>query len=155
MKKALAALSGLVALGSFVIRQWVKYQRQSLRYQIELTDNVYYRNINNNGGLFDYVIGAAEDQETKEAFLAYYFLQAAASAPTKSELAERIEAWLGEAFGINLKFEIGAALAKLQEFGLLNHQGERLFVSPIDGALVQLQNTWNSLLSSSRQTVAQ
>jgi hypothetical protein len=155
MKKALAALSGLVALGSFVIRQWVKYQRQSLKYQIELTDNVYYRNINNNAGIFDYVVGAAEDQETKEAFLAYYFLHIAASPPTKDELAARIEGWLNETFGIRLTFEVGAALAKLQEFGLLhNHQGERLFVSPLDGALAELQNTWNGLLSSSHRPIA-
>lgn len=47
MKTALAALSGLVALGGFALRQWVKYQRRSLQYQMELTDNIYYRNINN------------------------------------------------------------------------------------------------------------
>ncbi len=74
MKTAIAALTGLVALGGFAMRQWLKYQRQSLKYQIELTDNIYFRNINNNGGIFDYVVGAAEDQECKEAFLAYYFL---------------------------------------------------------------------------------
>jgi hypothetical protein len=27
-----------------------EYQRQSLRYQIELTDSIYYRNVNNNAG---------------------------------------------------------------------------------------------------------
>src|SRR6185312_17552833 len=30
---ALAAVSGLVALGGFIVRQWVKFQRQSLIYQ--------------------------------------------------------------------------------------------------------------------------
>jgi Protein of unknown function (DUF3754) len=47
MKTALAALSALVALGGFIVTQWVRYQRQSLKYQMELTDNIYYRNINN------------------------------------------------------------------------------------------------------------
>jgi hypothetical protein len=42
MKTALAALGGLVAHGGFLIQQWVRYQRQSLKYQIELTDNVYF-----------------------------------------------------------------------------------------------------------------
>jgi Protein of unknown function (DUF3754) len=68
MKTALAALSALVALGGFIVTQWVRYQRQSLKYQMELTDNIYYRNINNNAGIFDYVIGAAEEQQVKEAF---------------------------------------------------------------------------------------
>ena len=91
---ALAALGGILALGGFVVQQWVKYQWKSLRYQSELTDNVYYRNINNNAGIFDYLIGAAEDQECKEAFLAYYFLHTAAAPPTADELDGRIEAWL-------------------------------------------------------------
>ena len=59
------------------MRQWLKYQRQSLMYQKELTDNIYFRNVNNNAGIFDSIIGAAEEQECKEAFLAYYFLSAA------------------------------------------------------------------------------
>ena len=75
MKGAFAAMSGLVALGGFIMRQWMRYQRQSLMYQKELTDNIYFRNVNNNAGIFDYIIGAAEEQECKEAFLAYYFLQ--------------------------------------------------------------------------------
>jgi hypothetical protein len=86
MKTALAALSGLVALGGFVVTQWVRYQRQSLKYRIELTDNIYYRNINNNAGIFDYLIGAAEEQECKEAFLAYYFLHTATSPLSVHEL---------------------------------------------------------------------
>jgi hypothetical protein len=47
VKTALAALSGLVALGGFIARQFMKYQRQSLKYQVELNDNIYYRNVNN------------------------------------------------------------------------------------------------------------
>lgn len=145
MKTALAALSGLVALGAFVMRQWVKYQRQSLKYQTELSDNVYYRNINNNAGIFDYLIGAAEEQECKEAFLAYHFLRTAASPPTADELDGRIEEWLRNTFGVDLDFKVEDALAKLERLGLLKREGERLFVSPLDAALAQLHNVWNNL----------
>ena len=98
MKTALAALSALVALGGFIVTQWVRYQRQSLKYQMELTDNIYYRNINNNSGIFDYVIGAAEEQQVKEAFLAYHFLHVAESPPIAAELDRRIEDWLRATF---------------------------------------------------------
>ena len=94
MKTAFAAMSGLVALVGFLMRQWLRYQRQSLKYQKELTDNIYFRNVNNNAGIFDYMIGAAEEQECKEAFLAYYFLRTATTAPTQAELDARIEQWL-------------------------------------------------------------
>jgi hypothetical protein len=148
---AFAALGGILALGGFVVQQWVKYQWRSLRYQSELTDNVYYRNINNNAGIFDYLIGAAEDQECKEAFLAYYFLHTAAAPPTADELDGRIEAWLRQAFGVEIDFAVNGALGKLEGLGLLRRQQERLFVSPLDGALAQLQAVWGKFLTPERQ----
>ncbi|MEJ0022187.1 MAG: DUF3754 domain-containing protein [Alphaproteobacteria bacterium] len=48
VKKALAALSGIVAVGGFLMRQWVKYERQTLKYQKKLSDTVYFRNAANN-----------------------------------------------------------------------------------------------------------
>jgi hypothetical protein len=148
---ALAALGGILALGGFVVQQWAKYQWRSLRYQSELTDNVYYRNINNNAGIFDYLIGAAEDQECKEAFLAYYFLHTAAAPPTADELDGRIEAWLRRAFGVEVDFAVNGALGKLEGLGLIRRQQERLFVSPLDGALAELQAVWGKFLAPGRQ----
>ena len=53
MKTALAALMGIVALGGFAVRQWLKYQHQTLKYHMELAENMYFRNINNNAGIFE------------------------------------------------------------------------------------------------------
>jgi hypothetical protein len=142
MKTALAALMGIVALGGFATRQWLKFQHRSLKYHMELAENIYYRNINNNAGIFDYLIGTAEDQETKEAALAYHFIRTAPSAPTAAELAGRIEAWLAKNFGVNVDFGVASALAKLDRFGLLRREGERLFVSPLDAAIPQLHRVW-------------
>jgi len=47
VEQALAALSGLFALGAFMLRQWGNFHRQSLIHQKQLTDNIYYRNVNN------------------------------------------------------------------------------------------------------------
>ncbi len=151
MKTALAALTGLIALGGFGMRQWLKYQRQSLKYQIELTDNIYFRNINNNAGIFDYVVGAAEDQECKEAVLAYYFLLTAQSAPTAAELVGRVQNWLRKRFGFDLEFAAGDALAKLERFGVLRRDGERLFASPLDEADAKLQRVWAGLFAGAQR----
>jgi Protein of unknown function (DUF3754) len=145
MKTALAALSGLVALGGFAVTQWVRYQRQSLKYRMELTDNIYYRNINNNAGIFDYLIGAAEEQECKEAFLAYYFLHTAASPLASHDLDARIEDWLKSTFGVDLDFEVVDAVTKLEHLGLLKRQGELLCAAPFDEAFASLHRVWDKL----------
>ena len=139
---ALAALSGLVALGGFITRQWLRYQRQSLKYHKELSENVYFRNVNNNAGIFDYMIGTAEDQECKEVFLAFYFLCTATDAPAEAALEDRIEGWLKQAFGVDVDFKVGDALAKLDLLGLLRRDGARLSVLPLDAALLKLDRVW-------------
>jgi len=155
MKTAFAAMSGLVALVGFIMRQWLRYQRQSLKYQKELTDNIYFRNVNNNAGIFDYMIGAAEEQECKEAFLAYFFLRTAATAPTQGELDERIEQWLKAAFAIDVDFEVDDALAKLDRLGLLSRDGERLSVPPPRETLSRLDRVWDDYFQFSTARMAE
>jgi len=143
MAGALAAVSGLVALGGFMVTQWVRFQRQSLLHQKILSDNVYYRNVNNNAGIFDYIIGEAEEQECKEAFLAYYFLLKD-GAPTEDALDQRIEAWLNKTFGADVDFECDDALAKLERLGLLKRDGDKLSVQPLGEALIRLDRIWDN-----------
>jgi hypothetical protein len=145
LKQALGALSGTVALGAFLFRQWTKYHRRTLQHQKELTDHVYFRNINNNAGVFDYVIGAAEEQECREALLAYYFLHTADEAPTPAVLGHRIESWLRESFGARVSFEVEDALGKLERFGLLQRKSDRLAVPPIDEALGRIDKIWDDV----------
>ena len=142
MATAFAAVSGLVALGGFIMRQWLRYRHQSLKYQKELTDNIYFRNVNNNAGMFDALIGAAEDQECKEAFLAYWFLCAATAATAPPELKQRIESWLRQTFGIEVDFAVAEALGRLDRLGLLVRERERLAVLPPDQALRRLDRAW-------------
>ncbi len=148
-RKALAALSGLAALGGFLLQQWIKYQRQSLKYQKLLSDNVYFRNVNNNAGIFDYLIGMAEEQECKEAFLAYHFILTAKTPPSQDDLDSGIEQWLNETFGIDTDFEVDDALGKLQRLGLLKRNGGALSVLPLDEAVAHLDALWDGFFDSS------
>src|ERR1700738_3544297 len=112
MKTALAALMGIVALGGFAVRQWLKYQHQTLKYHMELAENIYFRNVNNNAGIFDYLIATAEDQECKEAALAYHFIRKAEVAPTTTEVTDRVETWLAKNFAGNCDFHVCHATHK-------------------------------------------
>ncbi len=151
VKQALAALSGVAAVGGFIMRQWMKFERQSLKYQKAVTDNVYYRNVNNNAGIFDYIIGAAEAQETKEAFLAFYFLLTAPAPLTETELDHQVEHWLHQKFNTDLDFEVHDGLAKLERLGLLTRDAEgRLAVTPIGEALRRLDALWDRIFEFDR-----
>jgi hypothetical protein len=144
MKTALAALMGIVALGGFVVGQWVKYQHRTLKYHMELAESMYFRNVNNNAGIFDYLIATAEDQECKEAVLAYHFIRKAEAAPTAGEIATRIETWLAEDFGVNLDFKTAHAVETLNRFGLVRRDSKRLFVPPLEPAIAQLHQVWKN-----------
>ena len=151
MKTALAALTGIVALGGFAMQQRLKYQRRSLKHHVELADNIYYRNVSNNAGVFDYLISTAEDQECKQALLAYHFIRKMDVSPTKAEIAARIEAWLAESFEVRLGFDIAAAVKTLDHFGLVRYEAERLSVLPLEQAIAQFHEVWNNFFKHQRQ----
>lgn len=142
--KSLAALSGVAALGGLIMRQRLKYERLSLKYQKQIADHCYFRNVSNNAGIFDYIVGAAEEQECKEAFLAYYFLLTASNPPDQETLDAQIEAWLKTTFDTDIDFEVDDALAKLERLGLLKRDGQHLSVLPLDEALVLLDRRWDN-----------
>jgi hypothetical protein len=142
LKQTLAVMSGIIALGGFAVHQWLKYQSKALRYLIAVKDSIYFRNVNNNGGVFDALVGAAEEQEFKEALLAYRFLLAEpCDEPT---LDAKVEAWLKLRFGIDIDFEVVDGVAKLERYGLLIREGARLSVPPLSEALARLDERWDN-----------
>jgi hypothetical protein len=147
-ERALAALSGLFALGAFMLRQWGNFHRQSLIHQKQLTDNIYYRNINNNSGTFTYIIGEAEDQDWKEALLAYFCLLTAEAPLAREALDARVEELLARAFGVTADFEIGSALAWLKRLDLLQEAEGHFSAVPLVDALARLDRQWSGFFSS-------
>lgn len=145
LKKALAALSGLAALAGFLLRQWTKYERQSLRYQKQVLDNAYFNNINNNRGFFDFLIGASEDSEVKEALLAYQFLAEADAPMNEAELDAQIEAWLRDRTGHDVDFEVDDALRKLRDLDLVTETDGRLSAVPRGLAEQRCRAAWEVL----------
>jgi hypothetical protein len=141
-EQALAALSGLFALGAFLLRQWGNFHRQSLIHQKQLTDNIYYRNVNNNSGIFNYLVGEAEEQDWKEALLAYYGLLTAETALTREALGARIAELLAHVFGVSAAFEVDDALARLKRLDLLSETDGGFSVSPLPDALARLDKEW-------------
>jgi hypothetical protein len=145
LKRAIAAISGLVAVGAFVMRQRLKYEAQTLRYQKQLADTVYFRNLANNAGVIDLLAGAGAEQEVKEALLAYFVLRKAAGPLTHAEIDSAAEAFLRERFGLVVNFEIHDALAKLRRLGLVVQGGETFEAASLNEALARLDAAWDGL----------
>jgi len=146
MEQALVALGGLFALGAFMLRQRGNFHRQSLLHQKQVTDNIYYRNVNNNSGIFNYLIGEAEEQEWKEALLACYCLIVAPEPVTRAALDASIDELLLRRFGFSADFEIGEALTRLKRLGLLCERGGMLSALPPPAAIELLEAAWAQLL---------
>ncbi len=146
MEQALAALIGLFALGAFLLRQWGNFHRQSLIHQKLLTDNIYYRNINNNSGILTYLIGEAEDQDWKEVLLAYYGLLIESEPVTREVLDARIEELLVRMIGISADFNVDRALWRLKEYELVAESVGSLSAVPLPDALERLEREWQGLL---------
>jgi hypothetical protein len=144
--QALAAISGLFALGAFVLRQWGNFHRQSLIHQKQVTDNIYYRNVNNNSGIFNYIIGEAEEQDWKEALLAYYGLLTAAAPLTADMLGARVETLLMQMFDVRIAFGSDDALKKLRGLDLVCQAGGCFSAPPLAEALARLDKQWAWLL---------
>lgn len=151
LKRAIAAISGLVAVGAFVMRQRLKYEAQTLRYQKQLADTVYFRNLANNAGVLDLLVGAGEEQDVKEAFLAYWALRRANAPLAKGEIDKAAEAFLRERFGLELDFEIQDALAKLERLGLVTRAGDTYTAVAPQDALTRLDAAWDGLFNFSQR----
>ncbi len=145
LKQAVAVLAALGALGGYIIKQWSKYKTKKLHFQKEISDNLYFRNLVNNAGVFYSLIDAAEEEESKEAFLAYYFLHTAEDSLTEQQLDERIERWLEEKHGCSMDFECEDALAKLDRLNILKkREDQTLTVLDMDTALKILDKRWDN-----------
>lgn len=153
LKRALAAMSGLFAVGAFVMRQRLKYEATTLRYQKRLADTVYFRNIANNAGVIDLLIGAGEDQDAKEAMVAYALLAKSDHAMGKGELDMAAEEFIRTHLNLELNFEIGDALAKLEQLQLVRREDGNYRAVPPSDALVQLDAAWDNVFNfSARRT---
>ncbi|MFT2089579.1 TMEM143 family protein [Paraglaciecola sp. 2405UD69-4] len=138
--------TGAGVLGGFIFKEWSKFKNRKLRFMKALSDNLYFKNLDNNAGVFHHLIDAAEEEECKEAILAYYFL--IIEGPMSSEqLDAKIEVWLADNFDVNLDFEIADALAKLLRFGIVVQQEHHYYALPIAEAQKQLDTRWDSIFN--------
>ena len=143
-KHLIALGAGLATLGGFLFRQIGKFKNRKIKFMKALSDNLYFKNLDNNAGVFYHLIDAAEEEEFKEAVLAYFFLQTEKRPLHKNELDELIEKWFETEWDCNIDFEIDDALKKLERLELVSHDGTMLHCKPLAEAKRRLDYIWDN-----------
>ncbi len=148
MALVVAALTSVMGLVGFVLKQYSNYKNRQLAFMKALGDNLYFRNLDNNAGVFHAVTDAAEEEECKEALLGYFFLLTGV-AQNPADLDQSIEAWL-RTQGVDVDFEVADALRKLDELGLRKNGA----AVELDEACRLLDEQWDNFFQYNQAPVA-
>lgn len=148
-----AMAGGVVAIGvilAFLWKQWTNYAYRRIRFMKQLADNLYFKNLDNNIGVFHHLIDSAEEEECKEALLAYHFLLRSDQGLTAKTLDNSIEKWFAQTHDIELDFEVDDALRKLTALELCresgkNPDGETIYQAlNLEAACTRLDYIWDN-----------
>ncbi len=145
---ASGALWSLYAPVSLVLgygyKTWYSFQVSRQTYTLQLTQSLYYQNLDNNSGVMFRLLDDAEEQESREILLAYFFLWRFAGVGwTHSALYEAIQKQLEERLKIVVDFEIVDAINKLERGGLVERIDNRFRALPIKAAQKKLDMLWH------------
>lgn len=144
----LGLLAGFGALGGYLWKQFSNFKNRKLLFLKTLTENLYFKNLDNNAGVFHRLIDDAEEEECKEAILAYAFLQSEQAPMSAAELDNQVETWFSENWQCALDFEIEDALGKLIVLGLVKFEnGEYTALKP-DAAIEALKFKWQGFFTT-------
>jgi hypothetical protein len=148
----LVLLAGMTTLGGYLWKQFSNFKNRKLRFMQSLTQNLYFKNLDNNAGVFHRLANDAEEEEGKEALLAYYFLLISKPLLSKSELDRQIETWLLEKWHCAIDFEIDDAVTKLLNIGLIKKTDNTLVAISIAEAIRVLDQRWDNYFTHDNKT---
>ncbi len=141
--KLMILLAGVAALGGYLWKQFNNFKNRKLRFMQALTQNLYFKNLDNNAGVFHRLADDAEEEECKEAVLAYYFLLSHGAPMSRTELDSAIESWLFEKGQCRVDFEIEDALNKLIILKLVAEVDDSFSAISIQDGIKLLDTRWD------------
>ena len=113
MPIVITSLSLLVTFGGFAVKQYLTYQSKQIKFQKDVTETLFFRQLGINIGVFQTLIDEAEEEECKEIILVYYHLLSSKKLLTTEQLDNKIENWMYKNFGHKIDFDIKNTLINL------------------------------------------
>ncbi|WP_069471792.1 DUF3754 domain-containing protein [Candidatus Marithrix sp. Canyon 246] len=139
------------AIGFIIIifRQIMDIFTQKTKYMVTLSRNLYFHTLDNNFGVINHLVDVAEEEEAKEAILAYYFLYTQADKNhTQQTLDREIEKYIEEKYQVAIDFEVSDGIRKLREEGILIEQeGGVLKVVDLKQASIIIDEKWDKFFN--------
>jgi len=155
MPVLIATLTLVIALGGFAVKQYSKYKSKKIKFQKDVSDTLFFKNLATNASVFQQLVDLAEEEECKEIILVYYHLLTSPEPLTPVELDAQIETWMKEKTGAQINFDIQGPLQNLhairgqvqgKEQALLSYDDRgRCAVPPLTTASTILDNIWDTL----------
>jgi hypothetical protein len=176
-----AVWAPVLALFGYGYKQYYSYSTTRQRYSLQLAQSLYYQNLDNNAGVLTRLLDEAEEQEVREVLLSYFFLwkHAPAQGWTAPQLDDYVEIYLESEAKLEVDFEIGDALAKLERLGLVRKVNaaapsvhlervvspgaallpatalpaqteERYFAVPLNEAMSRLERAWAAMFQGKK-----
>jgi hypothetical protein len=131
-------------------RSFYGYQQTKQRYRLNLTQSLYFQNLDNNAGVLYRLLDEAEEQECREAILAYYVLwrHAGADGWTRADLDGFMARYLENAANLRVELEIRDIVPKLEKLKVVVRIGDRYHAIPPALALERLEWAWSQYFKS-------
>ncbi|MPY99166.1 MAG: DUF3754 domain-containing protein [Actinophytocola sp.] len=140
--------AGLAAFGGYLWRQFTKFKNRKIKFMKVLSENLYFRNLDNDAGVFHHILDSAEEAKVKEAVLAYHLLRSSDSPLTAEALGARADRWLERRSGRLVRFDVHDGLRTLRRLGLLaEHDDNSVSVVDLPAAKRRIDHIWDNVFA--------
>ncbi|MBW3597079.1 MAG: DUF3754 domain-containing protein [Planctomycetes bacterium] len=133
-------------LAGYALKSFFTYLTTKDKYHLSLTRSLYFQNLDNNAGVLFRLTDDAEEQECREAILAWFLLwrRGGEEGWSEEELDREAEAFLRNHAKLVVDFEHRDAIHNLRRLGLAEQtpQGKLLAPSPAE-CLRRLDYAWD------------
>lgn len=148
---SLFILGGMAfAFVGYAIKSYISYKNTLLKYTKTLAQGLYFKILGDGYSVIHHLTNAAEEEDTEEALLGYYFLLKNKNL-TSSELDDLVENWF-EKHGIKLDFEVKDSLQKLERLKLAFKKNNLWNVVSLNKSLTQLDQIWDNYFTYGKST---
>ncbi len=149
-KTAAMIVLALFAIG-FGVKSMLTYRTNTKRrYMLNMTQSLYYQNLDNNAGVLLRLLDEGEQQEACEAILAYF--AAAFLLPTQAatlhDIDHACETLLLEATHLHVDFDVESTARNLSQLGIFREQESHWQAKPLQEAVAALDKTWDDWFRS-------